>query len=144
MRTSKGFAAASYPVHHSAMSPDADEDRAQSALRLFTMAYLILGIATAMTSSAEPDVTMQGPRVLVLLAGVVVFLGTVIAGTVGLLMLKRWGLWVHLASTVTSISMVMVLGDMLLSGFEQAISFASSISAGGIYGVGFFTRALPR
>jgi hypothetical protein len=84
------------------------------ALQLFTIAYFVLGAASVSLASAteqllpEPlrsweenrpeELALRSTVILAVLAGA--SLVAIIAGSVGLLLLKKWGAWMHLAGTV--------------------------------------------
>jgi uncharacterized membrane protein len=127
------------------VTPDAAEDRAQSALRLFTIGYLVVGAIGIASSSAEFDEeSLTKTRLIVLVAALIPFFILLIAGTTGLLMLRKWGAWLHLASTVVSAAMGPVLGAITIGPLDQILSGVSYLFAGAIYGIAFFSTALAR
>ena len=120
--------------------------RALRALRLAVIGFVVLMAALVAVSVAEydtlPEVRPEVPiPVFMLLVGALALLG-VLSGCVAILVRKKWGAWLHLASTAVGICAAAFTGPDVLSAASGTIDSLIMIASGFIYGLAFFTPAL--
>ena len=84
------------------------------------------------------EAPMGAVQVIIILA----LLVAVIASLTGLLMLKKWGAWTFLAATVVAEVSSIFYGPYVSSGLLYACEDTSSILAGVILGMAFFSDVL--
>jgi len=127
-----------------------------TALRLFVVLELILvigGVVSAallegnlpeplrqwLVAEAEREPTPQETAVLAILIPVLI---SSVAGSIGLLLLKRWGAWIFLIALIAGSALMPFTGPTVAHPLADAIDELSLILSGLIIGLAFFTNAL--
>jgi hypothetical protein len=121
--------------------------RAQRVLRLVVIAFCILMATLVAVAFAEYDILPEvvpahTVPTVVSLIGVTTLLG-VLVGCVAILGGKRWGAWLHLFSSAAGTCVAAFMGPQVVSAASGFIESLIMIATGLIYGLAFFTDALP-
>lgn len=128
----------------------------QRAIQLLTIASFLLGMIGGVFAMFEGEFLppllqawqessleeMSRARVLAFAVLAVLLLVAVLVATVGLLLLKKWGAWLHLGSSVIGYAALGTLGPVVEHAFTHAMEIAGALLSGCLYGVAFFTPAL--
>ena len=126
--------------------------RAQRALRVSCVVYLVLAVMTHLIAGSEGAALPAALQIwqtanplptFYSVGGSLALAGSLV-GTAGLLMQKGWAAYVHLASTVLWIAFGCSAGPVVSAGLSAPLVTAMFLVAGFIYGLVFFTEALER
>lgn len=109
-------------------------------LSLFLESHLPPPLQEWLTTEAEQD---SQPYEAFLLAGGFLLLLFALAGSVGLLFLKRWGAWLYLLSLVIGYLLFPFFGPTVEHGLADAVDELTVMLSGLILGLAFFSDALP-
>lgn len=109
-------------------------------LSLFLESHLPTPLQEWLTTEAEQDLQ---PYEAFLLGGGFLLLLFALAGSVGLLFLKRWGAWLYLLSLVIGYLLFPFMGPTVEHGLADAVDELSVMLSGLVLGLAFFSDALP-
>src|SRR5687767_7754017 len=124
----------------------------QRVLRLLTILSLILVSIVFAVSFIENDLLpeplrewhasrvdeLSVPLLVVVGVGLVLILCAGIVGSVALLLLKKWGAWLHLSASAASYVVLPFLGPVVQHPIGYMVESVSTMVIGCLYGVAFF------
>ena len=93
----------------------------------------------ATQAEAEGDLA---PHEIALFIGMIPVLVCVLAGSIGLLFLKRWAAWLYLISVIIGYLLVPFMGPTVEHGVVDAFYEMATLLSGLIIGLAFFSDAL--
>jgi hypothetical protein len=129
----------------------------QRALQFVTIAFLLLSAVSIAVGFAEDEFlpaplrewqegstdALSLPLAVILGVLAIGCIVSVLVASVALLLMKRWGAWLHLASMLVAYVLVFFLGPLIQLPVTYVVENMSTLAAGAIYGLAFFSDALP-
>jgi hypothetical protein len=95
--------------------------------------------------SAWQETQLEGMEIgtmLFMLALIAVALVSVLVATIALLLLKKWGAWLHLMSALPAFIALLMFGPIVHHPVSYIVDSIGMLVTGCLYGVAFFTDAL--
>jgi hypothetical protein len=95
-------------------------------------------------TSVFTDINPSDLGMIALVVGGLVLVGAAIASVIGLLKLKRWGAWLYLFCTISTLPIYFMTGFEIRHPIDQIFDGICLSLPGFIIGLAFFSDALPK